>query len=61
MRGSIVGTEPLNSSLREFPTNDNKNRESTAKIIGSSVFGGLFFVIFLCPFGVLREREQVHN
>ena len=23
MRGSIVGTEPLNSSLREFPTNDN--------------------------------------
>ena len=45
MGSSIVRVEPLNSSLQEFPTNDDKDRESTAMIIGVSVFGGLFFVI----------------
>ncbi|XP_068730010.1 cubilin-like isoform X3 [Montipora capricornis] len=55
---SIVAVEPLNSPLQEFPTNDDKIREFTAaKIIGASLFGGLFLVIIILVRFVKKKRR----
>ena len=59
---SIVGVEPLNSPLQEFPTNDDKIREFTAaKIIGASLFGGLFLVIIILVRFVKKKRYAIKD